>query len=332
MYHRETLDGQQLEERRMAGKVEGKVAIVTGAARGVGRCIALLMAEHGAKVVIADNGSQVDGSGSSNEPAQKVVDEITAAGGEAMAVACDVSSWDDAKALIDATVEKWGKLDILVNVAGNFRVNTIASITRDDWNALRAVHMDGMMHTSHFAALHWKDRGEYGRLINFTSDSAMSGVPDTFGYAAAKGAVVSMTRAIANAMINYNVTANCMTQASMTRMADSYYPASDVKPSEAAPPDQRPDTVAPLVLYLASPEAAGISGRIFGSYGYKYIRWSEPRHEKTLHSRDNGPWDVDYVFEHFAATLAEGLDLKKDLPWAMESLDQAAGTADISDL
>ena len=316
----------------MTGRVEGKVAIVTGAARGVGRCIALLLAEQGAKVVIADNGSNVDGSGSSSEPAQKVVNEIAAAGGEAMAVGCDVSSWDDAKALIDAPVEKWGKLDILVNVAGNFRVNTIASVTREDWDALRRVHMDGMMHTSHFAALHWKERGEYGRLINFTSDSAMSGVPDTFGYAAAKGAVLSMTRAIANAMINYNVTANCMTQASMTRMADSYYPDSDVKPSDAAPPHQRPDTVAPLVLYLVSPEAAEISGRAFGSYGYQYIRWSEPRHECELNSRDDGPWDVDYVFEHFAETLAKGLNLKKDLPWAMESLDQAAGTADINDL
>ncbi|MCH9693265.1 MAG: SDR family oxidoreductase [Gammaproteobacteria bacterium] len=316
----------------MAGKVEGKVAIVTGAARGVGRCIALLLAEQGAKVVIADNGSQVDGSGSSSEPAERVVKEITDAGGTAMAIACDVSCWDDAKAMIDDTVSAFGKLDILVKVAGNFRVNTVASITRDDWDALRKVHMDGMMHTSHFAALHWKDHGGYGRLINFTSDSAMSGVPDTFGYAAAKGAVLSMTRAIANAMISYGVTANCMTQASMTRMADSYYPAADVKPSDAAPPEQRPDTVACLVLYLASPEAAGISGRNFGSYGYKYIRWNEPRHERTLESRDNGPWDVDYVFENFAATLGDGLDLKKDLPWAMESLDQQAGTADINDL
>ena len=205
-------------------------------------------------------------------------------------------------------------------------------VTTGDWDSLRRVHMDGMMHTSHYAVLHWKERAEYGRLINFTSDSFMSGVPDTFAYAAAKGAVVGMTRAIANAMVSYNVTANCMTQASMTRMADSYYPDAEVKPSEAAPPDQRPDTVPPLVVYLASPAAAHISGRIFGSYGYRYIRWSEPRHEAFLESRDNGPWDLDHLFEHFDETLGEGLALEKDLQWPMQSLDQQAGTAGIDDL
>ncbi len=316
----------------MPGKLEGKVAIVTGSGRGVGRCTALLMAREGAKVVIADNGSQVDGSGTSSEPADAVADEIAAAGGTSMAIACDVSNRDDAKAMIEAPIRKWGKLDILVNNAGNFRVNTIESVSSDDWDALRRVHMDGMMYTSHFAALHWKERGEYGRLLNFTSDSFMSGVPDTFAYAAAKGAVVGMTRAIANAMVNYNVTANCLTQASMTRMADSYYPGAEIKPSDAAPPDQRPDTVPPLIVYLASPEAAGISGRIFGSYGYQYIRWSEPCHEAVLESRDNGPWDLDYVFSHFSKTLGKGLDLKKDLQWPMESLDQQAGTAGIDNL
>jgi len=316
----------------MTGILQDKTAIVTGSARGVGRCTAILMAQQGAKVVIADNGSQVDGSGRDNELAETVAEEINSSGGTAIAVACDVSDYDEARAMIEAPIKKWGKLDILVNNAGNFRVNTVANVTRDDWDMLRRVHMDGMMYTSHFACLHWKDRGEYGRLINFTSDSAMTGVPDTFAYAAAKGSIIGMTRAIANAMISYKVTANCMTQASMTRMADSYYPAAEVKPSEAAPPEQRPDTVAPLIVYLASPAAAGISGRIFGSYGYQYIRWSEPRHECTLDSKDNGPWDLDHVFEHFEETLGKGLDLKKDLPWAMESLDQEAGTANIDDL
>lgn len=191
----------------MAGKLQDKVAVITGAARGVGRCTALLMAQEGAKIVVADNGSSVDGSGGSLGPSEAVVDEIKSLGGEATAIACDVSDWNQSKQLIDSTIEKYGKLDILVNIAGNFRVNNIVNVTRDDWDALRKVHMDGMMHTSHFAALHWKERKEYGRLLNLTSDSFMSGVPDTFAYAAAKGAVVGMTRAIANAMVNYNVTA-----------------------------------------------------------------------------------------------------------------------------
>ena len=316
----------------MTGKLEGKIAIITGAARGVGKCNALLMAEQGAKIVIADNGSSVDGAGHSAKPAEIVADEIRQKGGEAVAIDCDVSDWNSAKNLVESTIDVYGKLDILVNGAGNFRVNNIANITKGDWDALRKVHMDGMMHTSHFAALHWQERKEYGRLINFTSDSFMSGVPDTFAYAAAKGAVVGLTRAVANAMVSYNVTANCMTQASMTRMADSYYPDADVKPSEAAPPDQRPDTVPPLVVYLASQEAAHISGRIFGSYGFKYIRWSEPRHEASLTSNLEESWDIDYVFREFPNTLGKDLSLEKDLLWPMESLDQAAGTAGIEQI
>ena len=316
----------------MAGRLENKVAMVTGAARGVGRATAILMAREGARVMVADNGSSVDGSGRSAGPAERVVSEITAQGGSALAVACDVSNRDEARNAVEAAVGAWGKLDILVNVAGNFRVNTIADVTAEDWDSLRRVHMDGMMHTSHFAVLHWKERAEYGRLINFTSDSFMSGVPDTFAYAAAKGAVVGMTRAIANAMVSYNVTANCMTQVSITRMSDFYYPEAEVKPSEAAPPEQRPDTVPPLVVYLASPAAAHISGRIFGSYGYRYIRWSEPHHEATLESRENGPWDLDHVFEHFDETLGKGLALETDLQWPMQSLEQQAGTAEVDDL
>ena len=308
----------------MERKLEYKVAIVTGAARGVGRCIALLMAQQGAKVVIADNGSQVDGKGRNNELAEIVAEEINSAGGTAFAVACDVSDWDEARAMVDVPINKWGKLDILANVAGNFCTNTIVSVTRDEWDALRRVHIDGMMYTSHFACLHWKDRGEYGRLINFTSDSAMSGVPDTIAYAAAKGSIIGMTRAIANAMISYKVTANCITQSSITRMVASYYPNGEIPLDEEVPLELRPDTVAPLIVYLASEAAAGISGRIFGSYGYKYIRWSEPHYECVLESKDNGPWDLDHVFEHFEETLAKGLDLKKDLPWAMDSLEQQA--------
>jgi NAD(P)-dependent dehydrogenase (short-subunit alcohol dehydrogenase family) len=309
----------------MAGKLEGRVAVVTGAGRGVGRAVALLFAREGAKVVVADNGSNVDGSGASTGPAHEVVEEIQAAGGIAMADTGDVSDWDQAEALINRPLEAWGALDILVNIAGNFRVDNVTNVTRDNWDALRRVHMDGMMFTSRFASRHWARGCGYGRLLNMTSDSAMSGVPDTFAYAAAKSAVVGMTRAVANALVSYGVTANCLTQGSLTRMGDSYFgpDAEGRNRSELATPDQLPEQVAPLVTYLASPAAGHISGRIFGAYGFRYVRWSEPHHERALETE--GAWDLDDLFERFPETLGEGLSLERDLLWPMESLDAPSG-------
>ncbi|MCP4379181.1 MAG: SDR family NAD(P)-dependent oxidoreductase, partial [bacterium] len=143
----------------MTGKLQGKIAVVTGAGRGVGRAVAHLLAREGASVVVADNGSEVDGSGTSATPAETVVREIEAAGGVALADTGDVSNWDQAEALIEKPIAAWGRLDILVNIAGNFRVNNVTDVTREDWDALRRVHMDGMMFTSRFAAQHWAKGG-----------------------------------------------------------------------------------------------------------------------------------------------------------------------------
>ena len=311
----------------MAAMLKDRIAVVTGAGRGVGREVALLFAEHGAKVVVADNGSRVDGGGADVAIAQQVVDEITAAGGTALADTGDVSDWDQAEALINKPINTWGGLDILVNIAGNFRVNNVTNVTRDDWDALRRVHMDGTMFTSRCAARHWVSNPGYGRLLNMTSDSAMSGVPDTFAYAAAKSAVVGMTRAVANALVSYGVTANCLTQGSTGRMADAYFgPEPDGSlPSENSEPEQRPENAAPLLLYLASSAAAEISGRIFGAYGFKYIRWSEPHHERELTSP--GPWQMDELFAQFPGTLGDSLSLERDLLWPMTSVEQKPADA-----
>jgi len=190
----------------MAKKLADKVAIVTGGGRGVGRAVALLFAREGAKVVIADMGVEVDGSGGGAGPAQAVVEEINQDGGQAIANTGDVSNWGNAETLVQAAIDEWGKLDILVNVAGNFNSNNIVDCTPDQLEALFKVHMQGAMATSHFAAIHWQERGEagdgYGRLINFTSDSGMGGVPDTFTYAAVKAGIVGLTRSAANALVN----------------------------------------------------------------------------------------------------------------------------------
>ena len=156
----------------MTGKLQERIALVTGGGRGVGRAVALLFAKEGAKVVIADMGVAVDGSGGSDGPAASVAQEIEAAGGQAIANTGDVSNWRDAEALVHAAIDAWGKLDILVNVAGNFNSNNIVNCTPDQLEALFRVHMQGAMATSHFAAIHWQERGAdgggYGRLINFT--------------------------------------------------------------------------------------------------------------------------------------------------------------------
>jgi 3-oxoacyl-[acyl-carrier protein] reductase len=299
----------------MAGALQDKVAIVTGAGRGVGREIALLMAREGARVVVADNGSEIDGSGRAADPAETVAAEILSEGGEAVASATDVSDWDEARKMVDAPIEQWGKLDILVNCAGNFVRDTIADVTPASLEKVRRVHLDGMVNTSHFAALHWVKRGEYGRLINFTSDSAVSGVPDTFSYAVVKGAVIALTRSAANALVGYNVTANALTQGSRTRMVDHYHgPAA----GGITPPEELPATVAPLVTYLASPAAAYVSGRVFGSYGHRYIRWSEQVHEAVLES--DGPWSLESLFERFPQTLGDGLSPEKDLRYPLAEL------------
>jgi NAD(P)-dependent dehydrogenase (short-subunit alcohol dehydrogenase family) len=304
-------------------KLQDKVAVVTGAGRGVGRAVALALAREGARVVAADNGSNVDGSGRSPEPAHAVVTEITATGGSAIASVTDVSDVDEARQLIETPIATWGKLDILVNCAGNFVRDTVADASAENLATVARVHMDGMLQTSHFAALHWIERGDYGRLINVASDAAMSGPPDALSYGMAKAAVVALTRAVANALVAYNVTANALTQVSYTRMRDAYSgptPTGEL-PSERTTAEQRPDTVAPLAVYLASPAAAYVTGRVFGSYGNRYVRWSEPVHEAVLES--DGPWDLDRLFEEFPRTLGEGLSPERDLRYPLAALDES---------
>jgi 3-oxoacyl-[acyl-carrier protein] reductase len=282
----------------------------------------MLLAHEGTNVVVADNGSDVEGAGNSPSPARDVVAEISAAGGAAVPSTADVSDWEQAERLIALPLAEWGKLDILVNCAGNFSRDTIADVTPESLARIRRVHLDGQAFTSHFAAKHWVERRDYGRLINFASDAGILGVPDAFSYSAAKGAVIAMTRAIAQALTNYGVTANALTQMSRSRMSDHYFgpDAEGRLPTEVAGPEEQPHTVAPLVLYLASPAAAGVSGSVFGSYGYRYVRWSDRHHEQELLSA--GPWDVDRLFAEFGDTLGRGRSIEQDLPLALTDIER----------
>jgi NAD(P)-dependent dehydrogenase (short-subunit alcohol dehydrogenase family) len=287
----------------------------------------MLMAQEGAKVIVADNGSFVDGTGASQRPAQQVVEEIRELGGEALADFGDVSDWKSAEALVAKAINTWGKLDILVNAAGNFRLSTITDLVEKDWDDVIRVHLRGTMCTTHFAALHWKERQEYGRLINFTSLAGTGGLPNMVAYSTAKAGIIGFTKVIANSMYNYNVTANAISPGAATRMSDrgrgpesiAYFQKYGHWPREDAEPERDPAHVAPLVTYLASPNAANISGRIFGARGHTYTLLSDHDEERTLWSQ--GDWDLNRLFKEFPETLGKGLSLH-DIPLPMESLDR----------
>ncbi len=294
----------------MCNKLAGKVAVVTGAGRGIGRGIALMMSRESARVVVNDLGGSVEGTGTCQEPAQQVVDQIHAAGGEALADFGNVADWGDAQNMIGSAIEQWGKLDILVNVAGIVRERMVFNMTEAEWDDVIRVHLRGTFATTHFASIHWRERREYGRLINFTSSAGIKGTPGQPNYAAAKAGIIGFTRSCANALVRYNVTANCIAPVASTRMDDRVAATG----TEGAPPSERsagteldPMNVAPAVVFLASEGAGNISGRTFAASGYHIGLYSEPQVEKHIYS--DGPWDLDQLFEIFPRTLGESLEL-----------------------
>ncbi len=299
----------------MGNKLEGKVAIITGAGRGIGRGIALLMGQEGARVIVNDIGGSVEGAGSSQAPAQQVADQINAAGGESIPHFGDVSKWDDAEDMVRTAIERWDKLDILVNVAGILRERMVFNMTEQEWDDVIRVHLKGTFATTHFASIHWRQRREYGRLINFTSGAGINGSPGQPNYAAAKAGIIGFTRSCANALVRYNVTANCISPGASTRMTDRGLAAAATMsetggppPSEVAASTERdPENVAPAVVFLASEAAGNISGRTIAARGYQISLYSEP--EQIKHINSDGPWDLDHLFEIFPKTLGQGLKL-----------------------
>jgi NAD(P)-dependent dehydrogenase (short-subunit alcohol dehydrogenase family) len=206
------------------GRLDGRVAIVTGAGRGIGRSVALLLAAEGASLVVNDLGAALDGSGSDASPAGQVVAEIGAAGGKAVANAADVSDHGAAQALVAAAVEEFGRLDVLVNVAGILRDRMVFSMTEAEWDDVIRVHLKGTFNTTKFAAAHWRslrDESAQNRLINFTSVSGLHGAPGQPNYAAAKMGIVGFTYSCARALGKYGVTANVVSPGAATRMTES---------------------------------------------------------------------------------------------------------------
>src|ERR1700683_4012975 len=253
------------------GRLDGRVAIGTGAGRGIGRSVALLLAQQGASVVVNDLAAALDGSGSDATPAQQVVAEIGDAGGKAIPNAADVSDHGAAEALIGAAVEQFGRLDVLVNVAGILRDRMVFSMTEPEWDDVIRVHLRGSFNTTKFAAAHWRslrDESAQNRIINFTSVSGLHGAAGQPNYAAAKMGIVGLTYSCANALVRYGVTANAISPGAATRMTESV-PAERRRAVTATDAERSPDNIAPVVDYLASERSGWINGQIVSSRGYE---------------------------------------------------------------
>ncbi|MDC0400401.1 SDR family oxidoreductase [Alphaproteobacteria bacterium] len=247
----------------MARLCEGRVAIVTGAARGVGREHALGLARHGARVVVNDLGGAVDGTGTDKSPAQQVVEEIKAMGGEAVVNGDDVSSWNGAKNMIDQAVETFGTLDVVVNNAGILRDRMLVNMTEDEWDSVIQVHLKGTFAPSRHAAAYWrqksKDTGEKvnARIINTSSTSGLYGNIGQTNYGAAKAGIAAFTIIAARELGRIGVTVNSISPTAYTRMTDTLreYTEEDIERRD-------PRWVSPTIVYLSSAEANDITGRV----------------------------------------------------------------------
>ncbi len=251
------------------GICDGRVAIVTGAGRGIGREHALMLAGQGAKVVVNDLGVNVDGTGSDLSPAQQVVQEIEAMGGQAVVNGDDVSDWEGAQRLVNSAIEAFGDLHILVNNAGILRDRVLVNMTEQEWDAVIKVHLKGTFAPSRWAAAYWRERSKAGeavdgRIINTSSPSGIYGNPGQANYGAAKAGIAAFTVITAMELSRYGVTVNAVAPVALTRMT------AGLSAGPAAPENQArldPRWVAPIVTWLASPEAAGVTGRVFQASG-----------------------------------------------------------------
>jgi NAD(P)-dependent dehydrogenase (short-subunit alcohol dehydrogenase family) len=253
----------------MTGICDGRVAIVTGAGRGIGREHALLLAHEGAKVVVNDLGGAVDGTGADAGPAEAVVEEIRGAGGEAVASSEDVSSWEGAQRLVNSAVEAFGDLHVVVTNAGILRDRMLVNMTEDEWDDVVRVHLKGTFGPVRWAGAYWREQVKAGQEVDarIVTTSSVSGIYGNVGqtnYGAAKMGIAAFTIIAAQEMARYGVTVNSVAPQALTRMTEGLGPA----PADDAAREQRsPRWIAPIVTWLASTESKGVTGRVFEASG-----------------------------------------------------------------
>jgi NAD(P)-dependent dehydrogenase (short-subunit alcohol dehydrogenase family) len=286
----------------MAGMVAGKVAIVTGAAGGIGRGIALLLAREGARVVACDIGANLEGAGSDAGLAQEVVDEIEQAGGEAIASTLSIAEPKNADEIVRAALAAFGRVDILVNNAGILRDRIFHRMSWSDWSDVLAVHLHGSFNMSRACAAHFREQNS-GAFVHMTSTSALVGNFGQANYMAAKFGIVGLSRGIALDMARFKVRSNCIAPFAWTRMIDSIPAETPEEKARVARFQQMtPEKIAPLTVYLASDRAEGISGQIFGVRNNEIFLFNQPRPVRTIHRSDG--WTADKVDQQLKAAFA----------------------------
>ena len=281
------------------GLLDGKVALVTGAGRGIGKEEALLLAKHGAKVVVNDLGGGFAGEGQDLTPAQQVVEEIKKGGGEAVVNGDSVADFQGAKRMFECAIDTFGKLNIVVNNAGILRDRMIFNMSEDDWDSVIAVHLKGTFAVTRFAAEYWRNEHKNGnvvggRVINTSSDSGLLGNPSQSNYGAAKAAIAAFSGIIAQELKKYGVTVNAIAPVARTRLTVDATPATAAIMGQKVEEGQfdvfDPANIAPLVAWLASDEAADVNGHVFRVGGRK-VWVMQPWHSIAVVTNEKGRWE-----------------------------------------
>jgi len=296
---------------------EGRVCIVTGAGRGIGREHARLLAHHGAKVIVNDVGGSVDGTGGDGTPAQSVVDEIVAAGGEAAANYDNVADWEGAQRLVNQAIATFGDLHVVVNNAGILRDRVLANMTEEEWDAVIAVHLKGTFAPSRWAAAYWREKAKAGeqldnRIINTSSVSGIYGNPGQTNYGAAKAGIAAFTQIAARELIRYGVTVNAIAPGALTRMTEGLGMGEG---SEEEREQMHPHWVAPVAVWLASPQSKGVTGRVIESSG-RVLGIAEGWHRGPTAEAIDDPTQIDAVLRDLLSKARPNADMSgQDKDW-----------------
>ncbi|HXU87554.1 MAG TPA: SDR family oxidoreductase [Methylomirabilota bacterium] len=285
--------------------LKGKAVVVTGAGRGVGREIALLMAKEGARVVVNDYGGSETGSGASQKPADEVVEEIRSAGGEAVSNYDSVATMAGGQAIIKTATSSFGRIDVVVNNAGILRDRMIFNMTEEEWDAVINTHLKGSFAVTRAAAPIMREQ-KWGRFINMTSTSGLIGNVGQANYAAAKLGIFGLTKATALDMARYNVTANCISPFAWTRMIGTIPTETEQQKARVEKIKQMsPAHIAPMAVFLASDAAKDVTGQVFGVRGKELMLFGHERPIMRVHHAEG--WTPERIADMFPGTLQHHL-------------------------